>query len=68
MPLLQIANKQMVEGFEKRWTFKGVSIFMDDVHRQFAADFANMLITSFVEQQQAKAKEAAKPKVISTEG
>jgi hypothetical protein len=57
----------MVENFAKQWTHNGVAIFMDRTHHAFAADFANMLITSFVEQQQAKAAAAAKPKVISTE-
>jgi hypothetical protein len=66
--LIQAANREMAANFAKRWTHKGVAIFMDDTHHQFAADFANIVITSFVEQQQRRAMiEAEKKKVVVTD-
>lgn len=60
------------EQFSHVWRHKGVAIPMLDVHLQFAADFANIVLKSFVENAQrqaaARAAEAAKPKIISTEG
>jgi hypothetical protein len=64
MPMLKIATKQMADGFAKVWKYGRVSIFLDDVHKQFATDFANMIVTSFVADQQAKAAKAAELKKI----
>jgi hypothetical protein len=67
MKLLNIAQRPMVDGFAQHWKHRGILHFIDDIHKQFALDFANMVVTSFVEDQMRKAAEAAKPKVISTE-
>lgn len=68
MPILQVVKASDAAQFAKKWTNNGVAIFMDATHHKFAADFANIVITSFVEQQQAKAAAAAKAKqVILTE-
>jgi hypothetical protein len=64
MAFLKIATKQHADGFASRWTHNGVAIFLDDVHKQFAIDFANMIVTSFVADQQAKAAAAAELKKI----
>lgn len=65
MPLkVNIATKAHADGFAKAWNHKGVAIFLDDVHKQFAVDFANMIVASVLEQQQRAAAEAAKPKVV----
>jgi hypothetical protein len=64
MQLLKIANKQHVDGFAHNWKYRNILHVIDDVHKQFAIDFANMIVTSFVEDQMAKAKAAAAPKVI----
>lgn len=53
--------------FGQVWTHKGIAIFMDDAHYQFAADFANIVLKSFVEDAQRRAAEAAKPKVVLAE-
>lgn len=52
------------KNFGKVWTHKGIAIFMDDTHYQFAADFANIVLKNFVEQAQRAAVEAAKKKQI----
>lgn len=57
-------TKDDAKNFGKVWTHKGVAIFMDDSHHQFAADFANIAIKSFVEDAQRQAAEAAKRKQI----
>lgn len=64
MALIKVATKEMAANFAKQWTHKGVAIFMDETHYQFAADFTNVIITSFIEQKQREAREAAKPKVV----
>lgn len=68
MPILQVVKASDAKQFGQKWTNHGVAIFMDDTHYKFAADFANIVITSFVEQQQAKVAAAAKAKqIVSTE-
>jgi hypothetical protein len=52
------------KSFGKVWTHNGVAIFMDDTHYQFAADFANIVLKSFVDQAQRAAVEAAKKRQI----
>ena len=67
---MQVSAKDAQE-FGKVWTHKGVAIFLSDIHFQFAADFANIVLKSFIENAQrqaaARAAQAAKPKII-TEG
>lgn len=57
-------TKDDAKKFGQVWTHKGVAIFMDDTHYQFAADFANVAIRSFIEDAQRQAVEAAKKKQI----
>jgi len=57
-------TKDDAKKFGQFWTHKGVAIFMDDTHYQFAADFANIVIKSFIEDAQRQAAEAAKKKQI----
>lgn len=65
MPLIKVANKEMAANFAKQWTHNGVAIFMDGTHHQFAADFCNVIITSFIEQKNREAAAAAaKQKVV----
>lgn len=64
----QIAQLSHAKGFAKQWTHKGVAIFMDDTHLQFATDFANIMLASFIDDARRKAAEAAKPKVVLAEG
>jgi hypothetical protein len=54
--------------FGSVWKHNGIHIFMDDPHHQFAADFANIVLRSFVEEANRQAAEAAKPKVVIAEG
>jgi hypothetical protein len=51
-------DRKQVEGFAKVWTYKGVALILNDAHIQFAADFANVMLQSFVQQVAA----AQKPK------
>jgi hypothetical protein len=57
-------NKDDAKNFGKVWTHNGIAIFMDEAHYQFAADFANVAIKSFIEDAQRLAVEAAKKKQI----
>jgi len=51
--------------FAKHWkTPGGVHIFMDNTHYAFAADFANIVLKSFVEDAQKAAVAAAKAKQL----
>ena len=67
MALIQASKPAMAKAFGQQWTHKGVAIFMDDTHFQFASDWANIVVTSIIEQQQKAAALAAKPKIVSTE-
>lgn len=64
MGLLKIATLPMAEGFSQAWNYNGVAIVLDKVSQQFAVDFANMVITSFLQEQQKKAAAAAELKKI----
>ena len=68
MQLLKIATAEQASAFAKQWKHRNIHHIIDEVHTTFAADFANMIVTSFVEQQMQKAKAAAAPKIICTEG
>lgn len=64
-------DKKQVEGFAKVWTYKGVALCLNDAHIQFAADFAQQVLMSFIEnvrKQQFAAIQAAKAKEIVMEG
>lgn len=65
--MLNIAKKEHADNFGKVWTHNGIAIFLDDVHKQFAVDFANMILTSYVAEQHRKLQEAAKPKIVLAE-
>ncbi len=54
--------------FSKVWNHKGIAVPLQDVHVQFANDFANICLRSFVEdmmkqaaQRKAEAEKAVKP-------
>ncbi len=64
MQLLKIATTEQAIAFAKQWKHRNIHHIVDVVHAAFAADFANVVITSFVENQMRKAAEAAKPKVV----
>lgn len=64
-------SAQDAKQFGKVWTHNGVAIVLQDVHLQFAADFANIVLKSFVEnaQRAAAARQAAAAKpLVSVEG
>ena len=64
MKLLDIAKKEHADGFAQNWKYRNILHVIDDIHKQFAIDFANVMITSFVEDQMRKSQEALKPKVV----
>jgi hypothetical protein len=43
-------DRKSVEEFSRIWTYKGVALCLNDAHVQFAADFANVVLRSFVQQ------------------
>ena len=66
MQIPKVDRKQVAE-FSKIWTYTGVALLLNDAHVQFAADFANVMLKSFIQQiasQQAAAAQAAKTKQI----
>lgn len=42
--------------FSKVWNYKGVEILLEVPHCQFATDYANIVLKSFVDQMVAKAQ------------
>jgi hypothetical protein len=60
----QLVRKEMAAGFAKVWTHKGLAIFLDEVHHQYATDFANVMLNNFIQQQSAAAAKAAELKKI----
>ena len=61
-------NKDQVSVFAKVWTYKGVAILLNEMHIEFAKDFANVILRNFVQQvaaqQMAAAQAAAAKKIV----
>ena len=60
-------DRKSVEDFSKIWTYNGVTILLNEMHVQFAQDFANQTLRSFVHTvaaQQAAAIKAQQAKNI----
>lgn len=60
---IPVISKEEAKKFSGVWNCNGVAIIIDDVHCKFAADFANVILRSFVEQFMQQQAEAAKPKI-----
>lgn len=60
------------ERFAQVWRYNGVAVMLDKAHCQFATDFANTVLRSFLQMMQAQAmaalKQAQAQKPIVTEG
>ena len=59
MQIPRVDKSQVLE-FSKIWTYKGVALCLNDAHIQFAADFSNCMLHSFVQsvaEQQSKAQQ-----------
>ena len=46
--LQQVFTRQHADGFGNVWRHNGVAIPLDDVHKQFAVDFANVMLANFM--------------------
>jgi hypothetical protein len=60
-------GKEQVDGFAKVWTHNGLAAVIDDVHKQFAVDFANIVLKNFIFQcmaEQAKKAAQAAPTLV----
>jgi hypothetical protein len=42
--------REAVDGFAQVWRYKGVSIALDDAHKQFAYDFAMTVLSQALQQ------------------
>jgi len=63
-----MVSRAEAKRFSKAWSHKGVALVIDDPLCQFAADFANVVLKSFVQSFVQEKAEAAKPKVKIVEG
>ena len=58
-------TKEEAKKFSNVWNFKGIAIIVDDVHCEFASNFANVVLKSFVENlMRQQAAEAEKAKIV----
>jgi hypothetical protein len=51
-----------VNGFATAWDYRGLKMILDQTSRQFAVDFANTVLASYVDDLVAKAKAGQKLK------
>ena len=63
-----VVSRAEAKRFSKAWSHNGVALVIDDPLCQFAADFANVVLKSFVQSFVQQQVEAAKPKVKIVEG
>lgn len=52
--------------FATVWNYKGLAMPLDDVHCEFAKDFSNVVLRSFVEQMMAQAAAAKKAAEVAS--
>jgi hypothetical protein len=60
VPQVRIAEAKR---FSKAWSHNGVALVIDEPLCRFAADFANVVLKSFVQSFMQQQAEAAKPKI-----
>jgi hypothetical protein len=60
---IPVVSVNEAKRFSKAWSYKGVALVIDDPLCSFAADFANVVLKSFVQSFMQQQAEAAKPKV-----
>jgi hypothetical protein len=60
---IPVVSRAEAKRFSKAWNYKGVALVIDDPLCQFAADFSNVVLKSFVESLIQEQVEAKKPKV-----
>ena len=58
-------EKKQTQAFAKAWDKGGIKIILDDAAIQFATDYANIVLKSFVDDLAAKAR--AKQKAVPTQ-
>jgi hypothetical protein len=56
MPNYPTVVPEDVNGFARAWDFRGLKMILDTTSRQFAVDFANTVLRSYVQDLTAKAK------------
>ena len=64
MPLIPKVTKEMTTAFAKAWDSNGIKVILDNTTIQFATDWANIALASFVDDinkqsQKLKAEKAA---------
>lgn len=52
-------NKEQARAFSKVWNKGGVAILLDETALDFAKDFANVVLMSFIDESTKAAKKAA---------
>lgn len=66
-PLIPMVTKEMTQGFAKAWDLNGIKVILDSTTVQFATDWANIALKSFVADvnKQAQAIKAEKAKAAN---
>jgi len=52
--LFPSVDPRSIEEFSKQWNYNGISVMVDKTTKQFALDFANIALRSFIEAQVAQ--------------
>ena len=62
MQIPQVSRAE-AKRFSKSWSHNGVALVIDNAYCQFATDFSNVVLRSYVQSLVQQQAEAAKPKV-----
>lgn len=65
MPLNFTVTKEQTAGFAKAWDSGGIKIILDNTSIQFATDWANIVLKSFVHDMQEQVKKVAEAKLAA---
>jgi hypothetical protein len=64
-----LVTKEMTQAFAKAWNFNGIKMILDNTSLQFATDWANIALKSYVDdliQKALQAKAAKQPGQLQT--
>ena len=58
-------TKADTQGFANRWDLNGIKVILDSTTLQFATDYANIVLKSFVADMAAQVKKVAEAKIAA---
>jgi hypothetical protein len=65
MPLIPSITLEQTKAFAQAWDLNGIKVILDSTTCQFATDYANIVLKSFVADMAAQVKKVAEAKIAA---